>query len=229
MSASKTRILDAAEELFGTKGFASTSVREIVCAAGVKAPALYYHFGSKDGLLVDLLSTRMEEMFPPLLAILETTSTLEDLFSCYATETLRAAQDRPAAMRFMFGIFTAPQDALPGDKIRPVQVQYFRPMLELVAARSPDATDQRRLFTFAMLDAMIMGACVQFLGGWARSLPDDLGAGIGVRAARMMSDDLPVPSFPNCEVFESLLCSGERMRCPVASSARDLVGSLRKG
>jgi AcrR family transcriptional regulator len=228
MRASKDRILDAAEALFGTKGFASTSVREIVHAAGVKAPALYYHFGSKDGLLVDLLSLRMEELFPPLLTRLQATETLEDLFSTYAQQMLHNAQRRPAVMRFMFGVFTAPEDALPGEKIRPVQVQYFRPMLELVAARSPDATNQRRLFTFAMLDAMILGACVQFLSGWASALPDDLGPGIGSRAARMMTDDLPVPAFPSCEVFARLMQHADGARCPMAASAKELVNTLRK-
>lgn len=43
-------VLDAARELFISKGFASTSVREICDGAGVTPPVLYYHFGSKEGL-----------------------------------------------------------------------------------------------------------------------------------------------------------------------------------
>ena len=43
-------ILEAARELFTTKGFAATTVREVCRAAGVTPPALYYHFGSKEGL-----------------------------------------------------------------------------------------------------------------------------------------------------------------------------------
>jgi len=35
---------------FTIKGFASTTVREVCQAAGVTAPALYYYFGSKEGL-----------------------------------------------------------------------------------------------------------------------------------------------------------------------------------
>jgi len=42
--------LRAARNLFTTKGFASTAVREICQEAGVTAPVLYYHFGSKEGL-----------------------------------------------------------------------------------------------------------------------------------------------------------------------------------
>jgi len=43
-------ILRAARNLFTTKGFASTTVREICQEAGVTAPVLYYHFGNKEGL-----------------------------------------------------------------------------------------------------------------------------------------------------------------------------------
>lgn len=43
-------ILEAARDLFTTKGFAATAVREVCRAADVSPPVLYYHFGSKDGL-----------------------------------------------------------------------------------------------------------------------------------------------------------------------------------
>lgn len=43
-------ILDAAIHFFTSKGFSSTTVRQVCQAAGVTPPVLYYHFGSKDGL-----------------------------------------------------------------------------------------------------------------------------------------------------------------------------------
>jgi AcrR family transcriptional regulator len=52
MSDQTTRqaILDAAKQLFTSKGFSSTTVREICQAADVTAPVVYYHFGNKEGL-----------------------------------------------------------------------------------------------------------------------------------------------------------------------------------
>jgi len=47
---SRDTILQAARDLFTTKGFAGTGVREICNKAGVTAPVLYYHFGNKEGL-----------------------------------------------------------------------------------------------------------------------------------------------------------------------------------
>jgi AcrR family transcriptional regulator len=49
-STTRERILNAARERFTHRGFANTAVREICEDAGVTAPVLYYHFGSKAGV-----------------------------------------------------------------------------------------------------------------------------------------------------------------------------------
>lgn len=50
----RARLLAAAVPLFAAKGYAATSVRDILRAAGVTAPVLYHHFGSKEGLFLAL-------------------------------------------------------------------------------------------------------------------------------------------------------------------------------
>lgn len=50
----RERLLGAALRLFATKGYAATSVRDILRVAGVTAPVLYHHFGSKEGLFLAL-------------------------------------------------------------------------------------------------------------------------------------------------------------------------------
>jgi AcrR family transcriptional regulator len=47
----KTRILEAAAELIARSSDADVSTRAVCDAAGVSPPALYHHFGDKDGLL----------------------------------------------------------------------------------------------------------------------------------------------------------------------------------
>jgi AcrR family transcriptional regulator len=54
-SSVRDRLLMAAVELFTTRGYAATSVREIVERGGVTKPVLYYHFGSKEGLYLEIL------------------------------------------------------------------------------------------------------------------------------------------------------------------------------
>jgi len=51
----RERLLEAAMRLFATKGYAATSVRDIVSAAGVTAPSLYHHFGNKEGLFLAIM------------------------------------------------------------------------------------------------------------------------------------------------------------------------------
>jgi AcrR family transcriptional regulator len=49
------RLLASATELFACKGYAATTVREIVQAAGVTKPVLYYYFENKEGLYLELM------------------------------------------------------------------------------------------------------------------------------------------------------------------------------
>lgn len=44
-------ILDRAMRAFWTRGWSTTSIRDLEAALGLKAPAIYRRFGSKDGLL----------------------------------------------------------------------------------------------------------------------------------------------------------------------------------
>jgi AcrR family transcriptional regulator len=46
------QVRDAAARLFREKGYAFTSMRDIAAASGMLAGSLYYHFASKDELLV---------------------------------------------------------------------------------------------------------------------------------------------------------------------------------
>lgn len=58
----KSKILDAAEELFMEHGFEATSLRLITTAAGVNLAAANYHFGSKDELFQAVLTRRLDPM-----------------------------------------------------------------------------------------------------------------------------------------------------------------------
>jgi TetR/AcrR family transcriptional regulator len=55
----RTRLLQVALELFARKGYSATTVREIVAAAGVTKPVLYYYFGNKEGIYLELIRETM--------------------------------------------------------------------------------------------------------------------------------------------------------------------------
>jgi TetR/AcrR family transcriptional regulator len=56
----RKRLLERATDLFARKGYASTTVREIVQAAGVTKPVLYYYFRNKEGIYLELMKDAWE-------------------------------------------------------------------------------------------------------------------------------------------------------------------------
>lgn len=59
---SRENIFRTALSLFAEKGYDAVSPNEIVEAVGVKKPTLYYFFGSKEGLLEDILKACYAEL-----------------------------------------------------------------------------------------------------------------------------------------------------------------------
>jgi len=70
-SATKERILDAAETLFMEHGFEATSLRLITAAASVNLAAVNYHFGNKEELFQAVLTRRLDPMNQERVALLD--------------------------------------------------------------------------------------------------------------------------------------------------------------
>ncbi|MEW6688169.1 MAG: TetR family transcriptional regulator [Pseudomonadota bacterium] len=67
----RTRILDAAEELFMLHGFEGTSMRSLTAKAGANLAAVNYHFGSKSALIEAVFRRRLDPMNAARIAELE--------------------------------------------------------------------------------------------------------------------------------------------------------------
>jgi AcrR family transcriptional regulator len=61
-SATPARLLDAAVELFARNGFHGTSIRDIAERAGANVAAGHYHYGSKEGLYLEVLRAQFAEV-----------------------------------------------------------------------------------------------------------------------------------------------------------------------
>ncbi len=59
--ANRGRILHAAREVFGARGFHGATIEEIADEAGLSNGAIYYNFDSKGDLFLELLEERMQE------------------------------------------------------------------------------------------------------------------------------------------------------------------------
>jgi AcrR family transcriptional regulator len=61
-SATKARLLQAAETLFIEHGYEAMSLRQITTQAGANLASVNYHFGSKEALIQELLSRRLDRL-----------------------------------------------------------------------------------------------------------------------------------------------------------------------
>jgi AcrR family transcriptional regulator len=67
----KSRILDTSITLFAERGFDACTMRDIAAAVGIKAPAIYNHYSSKDDVLAAAMEHILGRFFFILLSPLE--------------------------------------------------------------------------------------------------------------------------------------------------------------
>lgn len=64
------KLLSAARRLFVSKGYRATTLEQIAAAADLTKGAVYFHFGAKEAVLVQLLSSVENQLLAPALEIL---------------------------------------------------------------------------------------------------------------------------------------------------------------
>jgi AcrR family transcriptional regulator len=106
----KTRILDAAEKLFGEKGFDATSLRDITTEADVNLAAVNYHFQSKDSLIEAVIMRGAAPINQKRLAMLEAAgpkATVEQIIEAFIGPVLE--QDFEPMAPLMARVLAAPE------------------------------------------------------------------------------------------------------------------------
>jgi AcrR family transcriptional regulator len=99
----RRRIEDAATELFAQRGYAATTVEDIVRAAGVTKPMLYRHFESKQELCIALLERHRDELVAaPLSRFDPEAPDPHAHLTAMAEAWLEHARSHPAATRLLF-------------------------------------------------------------------------------------------------------------------------------
>jgi AcrR family transcriptional regulator len=110
---SREMILKTATNLFAEKGYASTSVREIVTRAGVTKPVLYYYFKNKDDVLLTILD-RAADLQKEVLAEIKKTvgSVFERLILFYST-TQKGIQQNKSLFNLIHNLIFGPPQGTP--------------------------------------------------------------------------------------------------------------------
>ena len=109
----RERLLAAATDLFSRKGYSATTIREIVAAAGVTKPVLYYYVRSKEGIYLELMSGA----FAKLDALIEASrgeggSPTERLLTL-SDKVFTLFMDNLEGARLMYSIYYGPHQGAP--------------------------------------------------------------------------------------------------------------------
>jgi AcrR family transcriptional regulator len=95
-------ILAAANEVFATRGFRGASLATIATRVGLSEPGLLHHFGSKEGLLLELLKLRDQHDLERIARAFEAHAQTLDVL----VELCRQNAERPGIVR-LFTILAA--------------------------------------------------------------------------------------------------------------------------
>lgn len=109
----RERLLEAAVTLFATRGYAATSTREIVAAAGVTKPVLYYYFRSKEGIFRAIFEDAGRVVSDALQAGVETQGTIRERVERLFLVLLGQFERRRTLVRFMNSVIWGPPQETP--------------------------------------------------------------------------------------------------------------------
>ncbi|HEV2430712.1 MAG TPA: TetR family transcriptional regulator [Burkholderiales bacterium] len=160
----RTRILDAAEELFMQHGFEGTSMRQLTSRAGVNLAAVNYHFGSKDALIEAVLRRRLDPMNAARIAALEELEkesrapAPEAIIRAFVGPSLRMIEDGRSGgrnfIRLLGRTYTDPAKgirALIGQMYAPAMERYKRALQRALPQMPADELVWRMHFMFGTL------------------------------------------------------------------------------
>ena len=148
----RTRILDAAEELFMLHGFEGTSMRQLTAKAEANLAAVNYHFGSKDALIEAVFRRRLDPMNAARIAELDRLEKLEkegggralapaQIIGAFVGASLRMIEDAKGGgrnfIRLLGRSYTDPQ-----KHIRSLIGQLYAPAMERFKAAFERALPQ---------------------------------------------------------------------------------------
>lgn len=107
----RERLLASALTLFNQRGYAAASVREIVDAAGVTKPVLYYYFGNKEGIYLELMQTSYVT-FESLAARTNSLyGTAQERIIQFCTDLFDVSVEKLPLVRLIYAIYYGPPQA----------------------------------------------------------------------------------------------------------------------
>ena len=193
-------ILVAAEHLFSERGFVATSVRDIVGEAGTSAPSLYHFFGSKENLLVELITDRHAEYCDELEAELALGKTPFEVCQRFVKFVLSSMTKRPTTAKFLLGILFGPRQNIPEDVVGETLMRSQLILQARLREVAQGISTSRIDFARMMLLGMVTPAILLFLTSDVQSFSPKLPGCIAHRVVDMLTDSHPICAWPSVEL-----------------------------
>lgn len=107
------RLLCAALQLFTSRGFAATSVREIVEAAGVTKPVLYYYFRNKEGIYLAIMEQAWGIFEQQLATVADRSGTARERLIRFCLALFDTVRANLPIVRLIYAIYFGPPQGAP--------------------------------------------------------------------------------------------------------------------
>lgn len=138
----RTRILETALDLFRERGFDATTMRDIARESGVALGATYYHFESKEAIVLAFYELAKEELQEPLQAAIDQATGLASGFCALLEAKFAYYTPNKKFLGALFPHSADPRDPLSlfsehNRHIRQADAQFFSRLLEKSGTRVP--------------------------------------------------------------------------------------------
>lgn len=120
------KLLQSALDLFSEKGYEGTSIREIIEAAGVTRPVLYYYFENKEDLFRRVFETMFRQLIDRIEAAAQGDGPCIDRLKAILADAFALAEENTKLVRLILQVlFAPPMQGPPLDRSKLIR-QRFR-------------------------------------------------------------------------------------------------------
>jgi AcrR family transcriptional regulator len=161
---SSDRILQKALELFSTKGYEATSVREICEAAEIAKPTLYHFYGSKEGVYRAIIDGTLDTFRGHMVAAVESPGHPVDRLKRVVRLHFARVRENDQLFRFILALIHNPASSAPKTDFP----RFYEGMVALVAKVVEEGvrTGQFAPGPLEVRMLVFMGALGEAMCGW---------------------------------------------------------------
>ena len=185
---SRELLLDVAERLMSEKGYAATPVSAVCKAAGIAVTSLYWHFGSKEGLLATVMERGAQRWFAALPRWEELPGGGDDRTEVILRRGADAVAEHPVFLRLFYLLaLEGADDEVAAELVQRVRghaTNYFRDLIAgmLTSEYGPKlgraAADELAQFAVAFSDGCFFATQLEPTSAEPRRMYADLAAAL---------------------------------------------------